>query len=149
MHGQSKRYTHTRLGVGGRMDTLQCAVVLAKLERFEWEVAQRLAIGARYNALFAGKLPFVVQRAGRSSVFAQYTVFVDDRAAVQSRLASLGVPTATHYPLPLNQQAAYEGRSRGNATPHARAAAARVLSLPMSADLSVEDQQRVVQSLLG
>jgi UDP-2-acetamido-2-deoxy-ribo-hexuluronate aminotransferase len=149
VHGQSKRYTHTRVGVGGRMDTLQCAVVLAKFERFEWEVAQRLAIGARYNELLAGKLPFVVQRPERSSVFAQYTVFVDERAAVQARLASLGVPTAVHYPLPLNQQAAYEGRCRGNATPHARAAAARVLSLPMSADLSVDDQQRVVQSLLG
>jgi UDP-2-acetamido-2-deoxy-ribo-hexuluronate aminotransferase len=54
-----------------------------------------------------------------------------------------------HYPRPLNQQAAYEGRCRGNATPHAREVAARVLSLPMSADLSVDDQQRVVQSLLA
>ena len=149
VHGQSQRYTHTRIGVCGRMDTLQCAVVLAKLERFEWEVAQRAVIGARYNALLAGQVPAVVQRPGRSSVFAQYTVFVDDRAAVQSRLAEQGVPTAVHYPLPINQQPAYEGRCRALATPHARAAASRVLSLPMSADLSADDQQRVVQSLIG
>jgi UDP-2-acetamido-2-deoxy-ribo-hexuluronate aminotransferase len=149
VHGQSQRYTHTRIGVGGRMDTLQCAVVLAKLERFDWEVTQRLAIGARYNEGLAGRLPVVAQRPGRTSVFAQYTVFVDDRAACQAKLAGLGVPTAVHYPRPLNQQAAYEGRCRGNATPHAREVAARVLSLPMSADLSVDDQQRVVQSLLA
>src|SRR5438034_2886530 len=149
VHGQSQRYTHTRIGVGGRMDTLQCAVVLAKLERFDWEVTQRLAIGARYNELLAGRLPVVAQRPGRSSVFAQYTVFVDERAARQAKLANMGVPTAVHYPRPINQQAAYEGRCRGNATPHAREVAARVLSLPMSADLSVDDQQRVVQSLLA
>jgi UDP-2-acetamido-2-deoxy-ribo-hexuluronate aminotransferase len=53
VHGQSKRYTHTRVGVGGRMDTLQCAVVLAKLERFEWELERRAAIGARYRRLLA------------------------------------------------------------------------------------------------
>src|SRR5438034_5397682 len=149
VHGQSGRYQHTRVGVGGRMDTLQCAVVLAKLERFEWEVAQRLAIGTRYNELLAGRVPVVAQRPGRSSVFAQYTVFVDERAARQAKLANMGVPTAVHYPRPINQQAAYEGRCRGNATPHAREVAARVLSLPMSADLSVDDQQRVVQSLLA
>src|SRR4029079_14931110 len=52
VHGQSKRYVHTRIGVGGRMDTLQCAVVLAKLERFDWEVEMRKQVGARYNELF-------------------------------------------------------------------------------------------------
>src|SRR5687767_8791492 len=104
VHGQSKRYTHTRVGLGGRMDTLQCAIVLAKLERFDWEVAQRLAIGARYNELLAGRLPVVAQRPDRDSMFAQYTVFVDDRAAVQARLAARGIPTAVHYPLPLNEQ---------------------------------------------
>ncbi|HJV60126.1 MAG TPA: DegT/DnrJ/EryC1/StrS family aminotransferase [Albitalea sp.] len=149
VHGQSKRYTHTRVGVGGRMDTLQCAIVLAKLERFEWEVTQRLAIGARYDALLAGKVPVVAQRPDRTSVFAQYTVFVADRAAVQARLAAQGIPTAVHYPLPLNEQPAYRERCKGAPTPHARDAASRVLSLPMSADLSVEDQQRVVQSLLA
>lgn len=149
VHGQSARYTHTRVGVGGRMDTLQCAIVLAKLERFEWEVQQRLAIGARYNALLAGRLPVVAQRAGRTSVFAQYTVFVDDRAAVQAKLAAQGIPTAVHYPLPINQQPAYRAWQVPGGTPQAERAAARVMSLPMSADLTLADQERVVHALLA
>ncbi len=84
VHGQSKRYVHTRVGVGGRMDTLQCAVVLGKLQRFEWELEQRAAIGARYDALIdAAGIDRVKVRPDRSSVFAQYTVFVDDRVRVQ------------------------------------------------------------------
>jgi UDP-2-acetamido-2-deoxy-ribo-hexuluronate aminotransferase len=147
VHGQSARYTHTRVGVGGRMDTLQCAIVLAKLERFEWEVQQRLAIGARYNEMLAGKLPVVVQRAGRTSVFAQYTVFVEDRAAVQAKLTAQGIPTAVHYPLPINQQPAYRAWQVPGGTPHAERAAASVMSLPMSADLSEAQQDQVVAAL--
>jgi UDP-2-acetamido-2-deoxy-ribo-hexuluronate aminotransferase len=149
VHGQGGRYRHTRVGVGGRMDTLQCAIVLAKLERFEWEVAQRLAIGARYNELLAGRVPVVAQRADRDSMFAQYTVFVDDRAAVQARLSARGIPTAVHYPLPINEQPAYLDRCRSGPTPQAQRAAARVLSLPMSADLSPADQDAVVDALLA
>lgn len=149
VHGQSARYTHTRVGVGGRMDTLQCAIVLAKLERFDWEIAQRLAIGARYDEMLSGKLPVVAQRPGRNSVFAQYTVFVDDRAAVQAKLAAQGIPTAVHYPLPINQQPAYRAWQVPGGTPNAERAAARVMSLPMSADLSLADQQRVVHALLA
>ena len=148
VHGQSARYTHTRVGVGGRMDTLQCAIVLAKFERFEWEVEQRLALGARYNELLAGKLPVVVQRPGRSSVFAQYTVFVDDRAAVQARLAAQGIPTAVHYPKPINQQPAYAALCCPDCCPESTRAAQRVMSLPMSPDLTPTDQDRVAHALL-
>ena len=147
VHGQSARYTHTRLGVGGRMDTLQCAIVLAKFERFEWEVEQRAALGARYNELLAGKLPVVAQRPGRSSVFAQYTVFVDDRAAVQARLAAQGIPTAVHYPKPINQQPAYAALCCPDCCPESSRAAQRVMSLPMSPDLTLVQQDRVVQAL--
>lgn len=103
---------HTRIGVGGRMDTLQCAIVLAKLERFDWEVEQRLKIGARYNELMAGKVPTVIQRPDRTSVFAQYTVFVDNRDQVQEILKKAGIPTAVHYPVPLHLQSAYRGGCR-------------------------------------
>ena len=145
VHGQEKRYVHTRIGVGGRMDTLQCAVVLAKLERFEWEVEQRLKIGARYNELFAGKVPTVTQRPDRTSVFAQYTVFVDNREQVQEKLRAAGVPTAVHYPIPLNRQAAYAALSKvsGNVL-SSDAMAGRVMSLPMSADLSQQEQDHIV-----
>ena len=88
VHGQSARYTHTRIGVGGRMDTLQCAVVLAKLERFGWELQRRQQLGRRYGELLAGMsgLRLHAQRPDRDCVRAQYTVFVDQRDAVQGAL---------------------------------------------------------------
>ena len=109
VHGQSARYTHTRVGVGGRMDTLQCAVVLAKLERFEWELEQRRALGARYAALLAD-LPGLTRlavRPDRDCVWAQYTVFVERRADLQAALQARGIPTAVHYPKPVHHQPAY------------------------------------------
>ena len=148
VHGQSKRYVHTRVGVGGRMDTLQCAVLLAKLERFDWEIEQRFAIGARYNDLMDELgIARVQQRADRDSVFAQYTVLLDDRAAAQSVLEQAGIPTAVHYPVPLNEQPAYRHLCCSDCTPMAADLARRVLSLPMHPDLAPEDQQRIVSAL--
>ena len=147
VHGQSKRYTHTRIGVGGRMDTLQCAIVLAKLERFDWEIQQRLRLGAQYNALCdAAGIGRIVQRPDRTSVFAQYTVRVPQRAEVQAKLQAAGIPTAVHYPIPMNQQPAYQGLN-ANPTPVAAQLAQEVMSLPMSADLSDAQQQQVMQAL--
>jgi UDP-2-acetamido-2-deoxy-ribo-hexuluronate aminotransferase len=153
VHGQSGRYHHTRVGVGGRMDTLQCAVVLAKLERFEWELGRRQALAARYDALLA-PLPLagrVTVRPDRDSVFAQYTVRVIDRERVAAALKAEGVPTAVHYPRGLRRQPAYaryaSHQGRALACPHSDRAAEQVLSLPMSADLSEADQDRVVAAL--
>lgn len=149
VHGQEKRYVHTRIGVGGRMDTLQCAIVLGKMDRFEWEVEQRLIVGARYNERFVEKMPVVTQRADRTSVFAQYTVFVKNREEVQAALKALGVPTAVHYPIPLNRQVAYQALSKisGNLTA-SDLMASQVMSLPMSADLSQEDQNQIIKAVL-
>jgi UDP-2-acetamido-2-deoxy-ribo-hexuluronate aminotransferase len=149
VHGQSARYLHTRVGVGGRMDTLQCAVVLAKLERFEWELQQRHALGERYNRLLAdvpGAQRLAV-RPDRDCVWAQYTVFVNDRAAVQAALQTASVPTAVHYPRPLHRQPAYASHGAGAQCPDSEAAAERVLSLPMSADLTEADQERAILAL--
>jgi UDP-2-acetamido-2-deoxy-ribo-hexuluronate aminotransferase len=148
VHGQSRRYVHTRVGVGGRMDTLQCAVVLAKLERFEWEVEQRLKIGARYNKLLAGT-GVVAQRDDRTSVFAQYTVFVKDREKVQAALKEAGIPTAVHYPVPMHRQPAYAEVSDMDSCPLSVEAAAHVMSLPMGADLDEASQDKVVAALLA
>jgi UDP-2-acetamido-2-deoxy-ribo-hexuluronate aminotransferase len=148
VHGQSARYTHTRLGVGGRMDTLQCAIVLAKFERFEWELQRRAELGARYAALLGERVERVTVRPDRNSVFAQYTVMVDDRAAVQAALQAAGVPTAVHYPKPLNQQPAYAQHCCPDCCPVSSRLAQRVLSLPMSADLSDADQDHVAATLL-
>jgi UDP-2-acetamido-2-deoxy-ribo-hexuluronate aminotransferase len=149
VHGQSQRYIHTRVGVGGRMDTLQCAIVLAKLERFEWEIEQRLAVGARYNSgLDRMGFARVVQRPDRTSVYSQYTVFCDDRAAVQQRLSEAGVPTAVHYPMPLNEQPAYKNLCCTDCTPVAQKIAKRVMSLPMSADLKMLDVENIVDKVI-
>jgi UDP-2-acetamido-2-deoxy-ribo-hexuluronate aminotransferase len=149
VHGQSARYTHTRVGVGGRMDTLQCAIVLAKLERFEWELVQRHALGARYAELLT-EVPGVTRlavRADRDCVWAQYTVFVDDRALVQSALRAAGIPTAVHYPKPVHHQPAYASLCCPECCPASVVASERVMSLPMSADLTNEQQDRVVDAL--
>jgi len=165
VHGQSARYLHTRIGVGGRMDTIQCAVVLAKLERFDHEVAQRQAVARRYHALLAAGadsaesgsaasvstdepialLPWPDDQ--RTSVFAQYTILVQDREAQQAKLAAAGIPTAVHYPLPMNQQPAYAHLCCPDCTPGAQAIAQRDMSLPMHADLTQAEQQRIVIAL--
>jgi UDP-2-acetamido-2-deoxy-ribo-hexuluronate aminotransferase len=149
VHGQSARYTHTRVGVGGRMDTLQCAVVLAKLERFEWEIAQRLALGDRYRTLLANMpgVELLTVRDDRDCVWAQYTVFVDDRAAVQAALKAQGIPTAVHYPKPVHHQPAYAAFCCPDCCPASTLASERVMSLPMSADLTHAQQDRVVAAL--
>jgi UDP-2-acetamido-2-deoxy-ribo-hexuluronate aminotransferase len=148
VHGQSQRYVHTRVGVGGRMDTLQCAIVLAKLERFEWEVQQRMEIGQRYNQLLDQScIARIQQRPERTSVYSQYTVIVPNREALQKRLAEAGIPTAVHYPVPLNEQPAYKHLCCPDCTPVAQQLAKRVMSLPMGPDLSFDLQKNVVNSL--
>lgn len=148
VHGQSRRYVHTRVGLGGRMDTLQCAVVLAKLERFEWEISRRLEIGQLYNeTLDALGVDRVQQRADRNSVYGQYTVLVDHRDMVQQKLQNAGIPTAVHYPIPLNLQPAYAHLCCPDCTPHAASVAKRVMSLPMHPDLSTLEVNRIASSL--
>jgi len=150
VHGQSQRYVHTRVGVGGRMDTIQCAVVLAKLERFDWEVKQRQLIGQRYSELLAAAgIDLVTLRSDRTSVYAQYTVLVPNRDSMQKRLSETGIPTAVHYPVPLNEQPAYKHLCCSDCAPIAQQIAKRVMSLPMSPDLSAEDQDKIVGALLA
>ncbi len=149
VHGQSKRYEHTRVGVGGRMDTLQCAVLLAKLPRWPWELQRRRDLGARYHALL-NNVPgarLLTVPPDRDCVWAQYTVFVHDRAGVQARLKAQGIPTAVHYPKPLHHQAAYAATCCPDCCPHSVLASQQVMSLPMSADLTDAQQDRVVTAL--
>lgn len=148
VHGQSRRYYHTRVGVGGRMDTLQCAIVLAKLERFDWEVEQRIALGQRYNQLVdESGIQRVQQRNDRTSVFAQYTVLVEKRSEVEARFKEARIPTAVHYPVPLNEQPAYQHLCCADCTPIAKDKALRVMSLPMGSDLTQTHQSNICRTL--
>jgi UDP-2-acetamido-2-deoxy-ribo-hexuluronate aminotransferase len=150
VHGQSKRYHHTRVGVGGRMDTLQCAVVLAKLDRFEWEIAQRLAKGEHYRQMIrdsGAPVGLLAVRPDRDCVWGQFTIFVDRREELQQRLQAMGIPTAVHYPKPLHLQPAYADQCCPDCCPVSVRAGERVMSLPMSADISEADMRRVVDAL--
>ncbi len=132
------------------MDTLQCAIVLAKLERFDWEVEQRLAVGRRYNQLLdeAG-ISHVQQRPDRTSVFAQYTVFTPKREVLQAHLNQTGIPIAVHYPVPLNEQLAYKHLCCPDCTQVAQNIAGQVMSLPMGPDLNETSQKAIVETCLA
>jgi UDP-2-acetamido-2-deoxy-ribo-hexuluronate aminotransferase len=147
VHGQSGRYHHTRIGVGGRMDSIQCAVVLGKMERFDWEVRQRAAIGEHYTALLQPHVGTFKLRPDRSSVYAQYTVRVAERDAFEKHMKERGIPTAIHYPKALHQQPAYAAAQAGKAFPVSEQLAREVISLPMHADLDEAAQQRVVAAV--
>ncbi|MDN5940183.1 MAG: DegT/DnrJ/EryC1/StrS family aminotransferase, partial [Salinisphaera sp.] len=143
-HGQDRRYHHPRIGINGRLDTLQAAVLLAKLEIFDDEVAARQAAGARYDALLAGAVQTPLVAAECTSVYAQYTIEVDNREEVQARRAAAAIPTAVHYPVPLNRQPALACEAK---VPVAEAAAERVLSLPLHPYLSEADQEAVAAAV--
>lgn len=150
VHGQSERYVHTRLGVGGRMDTIQCAVVLAKLERFEWELDRRQSIGNRYRNRFGNLVEMVKNRSDRTNVHAQYTIFVEDRDSVRKNLSDLGIPTAVHYPIPLHQQPFYKNICEiSGVLLESEYASKHVLSLPMSPDICNEDVDHIVEKVLS
>lgn len=129
-HGQEKRYHHVRVGMNSRLDTLQAAILLPKLEILDDELAARQRIADEYARLFgeAGIGQPHVEAHSRSA-WAQYTIRVEDRPAVQDALRGAGIPTAIHYPLPLNKQPAVADTAAS--LPHGDLAAEQVISLPM------------------
>lgn len=144
VHGQDRRYHHPRLGVNGRLDTLQAAILLAKFLKFPDEVEARKRIGARYTSLLkdAGVVsPYIEEF--NTSVYAQYTILVDHRDKVQKALSENGIPTAIHYPVPLHKQPAFFDQYC--AVPIAEKIASKVLSLPMHPFLNEEDQDFIVK----
>jgi UDP-2-acetamido-2-deoxy-ribo-hexuluronate aminotransferase len=148
VHGQSERYVHPRVGVGGRMDTIQSAVLLSKLDTFDWEIERRIEIGAKYNTLLAGKIETVSQRNDRTSVFAQYTVFVKNRDQIQTALKAKNIPTAVHYPVPMHMQPAYKHFCCPECATKSIVAASQVMSLPMGPFLDDASIKLIVDSLL-
>ena len=146
-HGQDRRYHHIRVGVNSRLDTLQAAILLPKLAVLDEEMALRQQVAERYNALLsqAGIAPTPHIEAHNTSAWAQYTVQVPQRSQVQAQLQAAGIPTAVHYPIPLNQQPAV-------ADPHSKlpvgdAVAQKVMSLPMHPGLDAAMQARIAAAL--
>jgi len=150
-HGQSGRYHHTEIGINGRLDTLQAAVLLEKLAAFPQELVARQQVAAGYHARIQARgLPLAPPRVlpHNTSAWAQYTVEVPDRAAVQAAMQGAGVPTAVHYPRPLHLQPAFAGLGLvAGSFPEAEAAAQRVMSLPMHPYLQPADLDQVIDAL--
>ena len=146
VHGQDRRYHHAKLGINGRLDTLQAAILLAKLEHFDQEIELRNRVAGRYSELLAGSsvvLPTVKQH--NRSVFAQYTIQVKDRAKFQELLKARNIPTAAHYPYPLYKQPAiFQEGTILAATEHA---ANHVVSLPMHPYLDESLQDQVIEAV--
>ena len=146
-HGQDRRYHHIRVGMNSRLDTLQAAILLPKLEILDEEMQARQKVAEVYNQLFnqAGIQTTPYLEPHNTSAWAQYTIQVDNRADVQEKLKAQGIPTAVHYPIPLNKQPAVADASVS--LPVGDEIAERVMSLPMHPYLTVEAQEKIVTSL--
>lgn len=150
-HGQDRRYHHARIGLNSRLDTLQAAILLAKLDIFEDELEKRNQIAARYTELLgdmdiAGSgpsprivVPFVSP--DNVSAWAQYTIRVPNREQVQMALKEAGIPSVVHYPIPLNRQPAVQDKTAH--LPVGDKVSEEVMSLPMHPYLSEESIRRV------
>ncbi len=140
VHGQDRRYHHPMVGLNGRLDTLQAAILLAKLEIFNEEVEARIRIGRRYTELLGGTVVTPYIETYNTSVYAQYTIEVDNRDEVQKRLKAAGIPTTVHYPIPLHLQPVFDYLDIPEGSfSRAEKAAKKVLSLPMSAWVTEEN----------
>ena len=146
-HGQDRRYHHIRIGVNSRLDTIQAAILLVKLEILDDEIELRQEVAKRYGKLLSvvgiDTTPYIEPH--NLSAYAQYTIRVAGRSAVQAKLEEEGVPTAVHYPLSLNRQPAVEDTDVR--LPHSDRAAAEVMSLPMHPYLTENVQKHVVRTL--
>ena len=149
-HGQNERYKHKYIGINGRLDAIQAAVLLVKLKYFQDEVKQREEIGKRYTKLLEESdiiTPYV--KSDRSSVYAQYSIRVKNRDEVIRHLNEQGIPTAVHYPMPLHLQECFEylGYKEGDFEV-AEKVSKEIMSLPMSPFLDKKDQDSIVKELL-
>jgi UDP-2-acetamido-2-deoxy-ribo-hexuluronate aminotransferase len=155
VHGQGgHKYENVRIGINGRLDTFQAAVLLAKFEIFSEEISMRDEVAGIYSKLLSnGKADVVVPRvpSGYGSVWAQYSILAKDekhRSELQARLKEAGVPTAIYYPKPLHLQTAFQslGYKAGD-FPVSEDAASRIFSIPMHPYLASKDQERIAKVL--
>ena len=148
VHGQNKRYHHKYIGMGGRLDTIQAAVLLAKLPRYTKEIEGRQAVAQKYTQALHAAVETPQVKADRTSVWAQYTVRVKNRDQVQESLKQAGIPTAVHYPMPLHLQECFQylGLKQGD-YPISEEIAKEVMSLPMNPFLVDEEIDYISQAI--
>jgi len=154
VHGQDRRYHHPRLGLTARLDTIQAAVLLEKMAIFDDEIAARARVAAVYERLIVeafgagGAVSPPCIEPFNTSVYAQYTVEVDRRDIVETRMKTAGIPTAVHYPMSLHEQPVFSYLDQpAGSFPVSEAAARRVISLPMHPYLGEEQQASAVAAL--
>lgn len=147
-HGQDRRYHHIRVGINSRLDTLQAAILLPKLAILDDEVRLRQEVAKQYNELFNANgittTPFIEKH--NVSVYAQYTIRVKNREQVIAKLQAKGVPTAVHYPIPLNKQPAVASDA---ILPIGDLIAEEVMSLPMHPYLALSDSELIFEALMS
>jgi UDP-2-acetamido-2-deoxy-ribo-hexuluronate aminotransferase len=146
-HGQDGRYHHIRVGVNSRLDTIQAAILLQKLEILDEEIEMRQSVAQRYDELLAesGEVVTPLIEPHNLSAFAQYTIRIENRATVQSKLKQVDIPTAVHYPAPLSKQPAVSNHDVH--LPVSDEVSGQVVSLPMHPYLGAEDQHKIVGAL--
>ena len=149
LHGQSKRYHHQYVGIGGRLDTLQAAVLNAKLDHYDKDVKRRQEVAQTYSKYLNHHISIPVIKKDRTSVWAQYSIRVEQREVVQQKLKAKGIPTAVHYPMPLHLQEcfAYLAGKKGD-FPIAEKVSVEILSLPMNPYLTEEEIEYITTNLI-
>jgi UDP-2-acetamido-2-deoxy-ribo-hexuluronate aminotransferase len=149
VHGQSKRYHHKYIGMGGRMDTMQCAIVDVKLKYYKKDLALRQEVASKYTQALKDKdliLPFIDENT--TSAFAQYSIRVKNRDELQAKLKEQGIPTAVHYPMPLHLQECFKhlGHKKGE-FPISEIVSNEIMSLPMNPYVSDEEIEYIEGNL--
>lgn len=149
VHGEGReRYEYARIGLNSRLDTLQAAILLVKLDAFAEELVLRQKAADAYQKGIGNAVKTPKLAEGATCTWAQYTVEVDDRDGFRTFLAERGVPTAVYYPIPLHMQAPYaDFPVAPGGLPVTMKVCDRVVSLPMHADIRGEDQQRVIDAI--
>lgn len=146
-HGQSKRYCHNFIGLNSRMDTIQAAILDVKLQYFQDEIKRRNEIANRYNSTLKDIVTIPTLLPGNTSTWAQYTIRLTNRDQVKQRLLEQGIPTSVHYPIPVPRQEAYQYLQDTHEYPIAEELSRTVLSLPIHAFLTTEEQDLICTSL--
>ena len=148
VHGQNKRYHHKYIGIGGRLDTMQAAILLAKLPYFKKELKDRQKVADHYTSGLSKILQTPVIKPNRSSAWAQYTIRVHNREALQIKLKENGIPTSVFYPIPLHLQECFQylGHQQGD-FPISEKASNEVMSIPMNAFLTDDQINYVINKV--